>query len=65
MSGNPPIQSGLSNRVQAIILTVSIFLIALPTIAPPDTFPVYVKYILAVIGLAGVALKEGLGSRNV
>lgn len=56
--------SGISNKLQAVILTISIFLVALPTIASPDTFSPLTKWIIMLAGLVGVALKEGLGSKT-
>lgn len=52
--------SGITDRTQAIILTISIFLISLPTVLTVDP---NLKIILFIAGLVGIALKEGLGNK--
>ncbi len=54
----------LSNSHQAIILTISIFLIALPSLAAPSDFTPLEKYIILLLGLAGTAISQGFAKTN-
>ena len=54
----------LSDKVQAIVVTVSLFLIAVGASTPPDPTNAWFKWGLTLLGIAGIALKEGLGAKS-
>ena len=54
----------LSDKAQAGVVTISLFLISLGAITPPDQIGWIGKLVLTILGIAGIAIKEGLGSKQ-